>query len=349
MEYGRSTNDQERAQRSALPASSPMDVLAEMDRLAASGAIERYRPLPTGFDALDEALGGGLRAGDLVLVGGRQGVGKTTLMMQIARNLAHAGVATCLYVCYEHDTAYLTARLLCLESARPEQGGFDNAASLREVDKLVEAAAASAAPLAKKVLTDVRLWPAFLRLNEYSHRLRLVKGSRATTLSAIGEIIERLGVPPQERLALCVDYLQKTPLADDAAESDRYRRVVEGLKELALQHQMPVLAVTSTDLDGLRARRLQSHHLAGGSALAYEADTILLLSEKAERVSRVHITYTPQKIEEFRRWVICTLEKSRSSQHGVHLEFQKWFRYCCFDPKGRVVTEKLGDERIHEE
>src|SRR4051794_41212017 len=55
---------------------------------AESGAYERLKPIPTGFDALDQWIGGGLRPGELVLLGGAQGVGKTTLCLQLARNVA---------------------------------------------------------------------------------------------------------------------------------------------------------------------------------------------------------------------------------------------------------------------
>src|SRR5438445_628967 len=72
-----------------------------------------------------ESDGGGLRPGDLVLVGGAQAVGKTTLTLQMARNLAAQGNVACTFVCYEHDELYLLQRLLALEAflARDQTGG----------------------------------------------------------------------------------------------------------------------------------------------------------------------------------------------------------------------------------
>ena len=49
---------------------------------------ERYR---TGFQELDRVLGGGVVPGSLVLVGGDPGIGKSTLLLQLAVNLADAG------------------------------------------------------------------------------------------------------------------------------------------------------------------------------------------------------------------------------------------------------------------
>lgn len=44
--------------------------------------------LQTGFDELDRVLGGGIVPGSLVLVGGDPGIGKSTLLLQVCRNLA---------------------------------------------------------------------------------------------------------------------------------------------------------------------------------------------------------------------------------------------------------------------
>src|SRR4051794_40213573 len=55
---------------------------------ADSGFYERLRPIPTGFEALDQWIGNGIRPGELALLGGAQGVGKTTFCLQMARNIA---------------------------------------------------------------------------------------------------------------------------------------------------------------------------------------------------------------------------------------------------------------------
>ncbi|MEJ2580169.1 MAG: DNA repair protein RadA [Acidobacteriota bacterium] len=52
---------------------------------AAAAPSER---LTTGFDGLDRVLGGGLVAGSLVLLAGEPGIGKSTLLLQVAAELA---------------------------------------------------------------------------------------------------------------------------------------------------------------------------------------------------------------------------------------------------------------------
>lgn len=50
--------------------------------------IEKTIPVPTGIDQLDLVLGGGLVKGSLCLFGGHPGIGKSTLLLQLASNLS---------------------------------------------------------------------------------------------------------------------------------------------------------------------------------------------------------------------------------------------------------------------
>ena len=71
-------------------------------------------------------------AGELLIIGGPFGVGKTIWGLQVARN---AGLRRPRrrghVVCYEHDRTHLLSRLLCLESA--ERGLRDEALTLRKI------------------------------------------------------------------------------------------------------------------------------------------------------------------------------------------------------------------------
>ena len=57
-------------------------------RLYADIEMERHARLPTGIDEFDRVLGGGIVPGSLVLLGGEPGIGKSTLLLQAAANLA---------------------------------------------------------------------------------------------------------------------------------------------------------------------------------------------------------------------------------------------------------------------
>ncbi|HAO10543.1 MAG TPA: DNA repair protein RadA, partial [Planktothrix sp. UBA8407] len=45
--------------------------------------------MPSGYAELDRVLGGGIVPGSLVLIGGEPGIGKSTLLLQVAHILSH--------------------------------------------------------------------------------------------------------------------------------------------------------------------------------------------------------------------------------------------------------------------
>ncbi len=59
-------------------------------RLYAEVEIAAHRRLSTGIDEFDRVLGGGVVPGSLVLLGGEPGIGKSTLLLQAAANMARA-------------------------------------------------------------------------------------------------------------------------------------------------------------------------------------------------------------------------------------------------------------------
>jgi energy-coupling factor transporter ATP-binding protein EcfA2 len=84
---------------------------------------------------LDKTIGGGLRPGELLLIGGAQGTGKTTMALQMARNVASSGQANVLYICFEHEEQYLLNRLVALESALAHLPQKTGAIKIQDVRK----------------------------------------------------------------------------------------------------------------------------------------------------------------------------------------------------------------------
>jgi DNA repair protein RadA/Sms len=70
--------------------------------------IPRQR-IAVGIEDLNKVLGGGLVAGSLVLVGGEPGIGKSTLLLQVARDMA-AGEASVLYISGEESLEQIKLR-----------------------------------------------------------------------------------------------------------------------------------------------------------------------------------------------------------------------------------------------
>lgn len=71
--------------------------------------IQAFPRISTKMSEFDRLLGGGIVSGSLTLIGGDPGIGKSTLMLQLAHRLAEQGL-TILYVCGEESVEQTTLR-----------------------------------------------------------------------------------------------------------------------------------------------------------------------------------------------------------------------------------------------
>jgi replicative DNA helicase len=297
----------------------------------------------TGFSPLDEALSGGVRPGEVLLVGGKPGVGKTIACIQWARQMAMRGVVA-VYLCYEHDPVTLVARLLSTELREAAlAGGRHRDFALDELQGRLRDVAAGALTLREALDSDPLLGQAEQRLAAYADRLVLFQGSGVNTdVPAIADAVSRFAGEPR---VVFVDYVQKVPVRPAVgSEGERVGAVIASLKELALDQRVPVVAISSADRLGLTSRRLHLHHFHGSAALAYEADAVVVLNDKLDIVSKAHVAYSPNRIDEFRRQVVFSIEKNRNGTSDIDLEFVKEFGYYRFDPLGTWVAERLWHE-----
>ncbi|NEX11901.1 MAG: DNA repair protein RadA [Prosthecochloris sp.] len=85
----------------------PTSQLSKPENLLADEPPETSRRLPTGMNELDRVLGGGLMNASAVLCGGEPGIGKSTLMLQIAPSATPAKI---LYICGEESPAQVRDR-----------------------------------------------------------------------------------------------------------------------------------------------------------------------------------------------------------------------------------------------
>ena len=321
--------------------------LAGLDHELGSGSDAGLAAFPTGFVVLDELLGGGLHPGELLLLGGPPGVGKTITALQWARQAAREGHRA-VFACYEHDPATLLLRLLALEI-----GELDGDEAL--VQRLLLSLSGSGRrgrsltdtlgddPIGRAALTAVA---------SYQERLVFVRASGShTTLQDLNDVVMRTdNARGQRDTVLFVDYLQKIPLHPEPdTEAEKVTRTVEGLKDLALEHRVPIVLLSAVDAEGMRSSRLRLYHLRGSSAIAFESDVVVMMNAKEKAVSKVHLSYDPVGAKRFRELVVFSVEKNRGGPNLVDLEFQKRFAHFRFDPEGGLVSESLVDERLDEQ
>jgi replicative DNA helicase len=234
----------EPAGRPAAPA-RPFDATAYLSSI--DGAGGRQDTVPTGFPSLDALLAGGPRRGDLVVLAGDVGSGKSALAMAIALRAALEGFDVALFSGeYPQERLYERA-LAMLGRARVDD--------LRHgtLDEASRSAVAAAA----------------LRLRDHAPMFSHVAPNGVAGLSDL--LIEHLGLD-----LLVVDPLQSLATGR-AARDEELAGAVLALKSLAVRRQCAVLLVTHLD------RPVRERHdprpvlddLGVLGALTHHADVVL--------------------------------------------------------------------------
>lgn len=106
----------------------------------AEGPVDR---LPTGIGEVDRVLGGGIVPGSLLLIGGEPGVGKSTLLLQVAGGVATAAAGGVLYATGEESAGQVTLRAARLGLASGRAADAVAVLASSEVGAIVETARAA--------------------------------------------------------------------------------------------------------------------------------------------------------------------------------------------------------------
>ena len=289
-----------------IDASQANSVRGILERLATSDKVEGRGAAPTGFTPLDGVLDGGLMPQELVLLGGRPGIGKTLTALQWARSVAASG-RRALVVCYEHDEVTLLARLLIQEIAsnRPEL----DSTTMLGIRAAVRTLIAGSATLEEIAEVHPAIEDALEALYENAGELHLYRASTQWSDSAWVAELTVQNLRPGG--VLIVDYLQKVPVEGVTDTRDQVTRATEALKDLAVSADISVVALAAADETGVATRRLRLEHLRGSDSLAHECDIAMVLNEKVDATADRHLRYDSLKMERARQQVVLSIEKNR--------------------------------------
>jgi replicative DNA helicase len=225
-------------------------VLDDMDARFTRGG--ELNGLSTGYIDLDKRTYG-LQASDLIILAGRPGMGKTTLAMNIAENVAITQKQPVLVFSLEMSKKQLVERMLA------SRGRIDH-----EIIKLA------------KMSDDVyaKLGAAIAQLSESS----LIVDD-APSLSLLEMRSRALRVKRQYGLSLIVvDYLQ---LIHERAESETVKisQISAGLKALAKELNVPVIALSQLNraVEQRHDKRPTMADLRQSGSIEQDADLILMV------------------------------------------------------------------------
>jgi len=211
--------------------------------------------MPTGLLDLDFQLGGGLFPGDLIIIGARPGMGKTTLLQQIANSNAIANPV--LFASGEMNADSLTDRevstMLKIPITRVRSGNYDS-------DMYVNITGS---------LDNIR-----------NRKLYLYVGSRENKFNTANVYQAALAVQLRYGLAMIVvDYLSLLQDLQGSKQVDRLGYISAELKTIAMELQVPVVCAhqlnrgTETQDD----KRPQLHNLRDSGSIEQDADIVLFI------------------------------------------------------------------------
>ena len=237
--------------------------------------------IATGFRELDEMTSGGLHPGELVVVAGRPSMGKTTLSMNIAHNIAMREGSSVAVFSLEVDRRQIAINLLCRAGQVPAQKLRSVTLSQREWENLAHAAD----KLAKlPIYVDDAAGLNTMAIRSRARRLK--------NRFDLGLIV--------------IDYLQLLEMGGGRQENRQQEisTISRSLKLLARELSVPVITISqlSRAVESRESHKPRMSDLRESGAIEQDADLILLLyrdeyyhPEKEESKGKAEVIIAKQR------------------------------------------------------
>lgn len=255
-------------------------------------------PIPTGIDALDRAMNGGLPVGLMTVVAGEAGCGKSALACSATYNAAIHGTFP-VYFSIEMPTQMVVSRMLSIHTAKirelQREHGVPDEAMMRQVwwsttrneigrcaGRMPQTMAEAQAYVYEHAQDDHVLiaWEDFSR--QVWPRMAVCDWIR--TIDEVCERTEELcdaGLRP----LVVVDYLQIGADGGDGSEYERITRASGRLMALAKRYQIAVLVISA--MRNLsreeRKERPTLSMLRGSGRIGFDAGAVVMLKRSSQQ------------------------------------------------------------------
>lgn len=235
-----------------------LDLKGLADKHKESKKEGAVKVVTSGFQVLDSYLNGGFRPGDLVLVGARPSVGKSSFALSVAYNAAKAGKKV-MFFSIEMTSLDLYERLLAFETGLPCTAIINGTANKKTVQAGYEA-------LSKLSISVAEL-------------------SRATSRD-VEQIVQSKLMEDGIDL-IVVDYLQflSDKVNKNGNDVNRVGNISRNLKSMARATMIPVICPTQLNRkseEGGHVREPRLADLRDSGNLEQDADVVVLLHRKSD-------------------------------------------------------------------
>lgn len=233
--------------------------------------------IPTGLKSLDNLIGGGLYAEELTIIAAESSLGKTTLSINIAHNVAEQGYPV-MYFAVEQGEFDLTSKLLSrfsyvrnlnnnsLKDAMSFEGNY-TARRLSYIENMQE----------------YRLQELLYSFSDTkaSKNLYIREQNMTMTLDYIKEEVKNFIKVMGKTPLVIIDYLQNVDI-DDPRLSDKQKidKSMRELKILARDLTLPMIVISSVNR-GSYTSRLTFSALKESGSIEFTADNVIALNLSA--------------------------------------------------------------------
>ena len=283
--------------------------------------------VPTGFSELDKELDGGLYNG-LYIMGAISSLGKTTLLLQIADQIAAAGYDV-LYFSLEMAASELISKSLSRLTYQNCAGAKYNAKTARGITT-----ASRYRNYSKEEKDLINL--AISIYGGFADHLYIYEGigdiGVEQVKSLVAEHKELTGRTP----VIMIDYLQILAPSDiRASDKQNTDKAVLELKRLSRDYKTPVIAISSFNRDNYTSEVNMSAFKESG-AIEYGSDVLIALQPQGmlpgytatDQKENAKLVKTCKASEE--RSVEAVILKNRNGRTGGKVGFDYYSLFNCF-------------------
>jgi replicative DNA helicase len=247
------------------------DVAHELHREIMEGRKDDF--IPTGYRTLDGWLRGGVRPGEVMVIGGRPGQGKTALGICMAIRACEQG----------HRAAFVSIEMSERQLVSRMRAYYGCPMNADQGDEEISAYAAETVAALRMPIVD------------------LASGRLSDIRSHIRTLSRRDGIR-----VFVIDYLQLIKVGKEGAEE--YQRVTlasQAIKSLAREYGVAIILLAQVNREGGKKQRPTMNDLKGSGSIEQDADQIVLIhndphclmlvKHRNGRVGTVKAEYIPVK------------------------------------------------------
>lgn len=287
--------------------------------------------IPTGFTTLDKELDGGMYEG-LYIIGGISSLGKTTLVMQIADQIADSEKDVLIFSLEMAETE-LMSKSISRQTLIDTLANSGNIANCKTARGITAGARYEHYSQEEKALIK----RAIEAYSQYAEHIYIKEGTGDIGVKEIkAEVEKHISITGKAPIVV-VDYLQIiAPYNDRGTDKQNTDKAVTELKRIARDYKTPVIAISSFNRENYKnAVSMQAFKESG--SVEYSSDVLIGLQLKGAGKKDFDETEAKAKAP---REIELVILKNRNGKTGGKIAFEYYALFNYFKEEGKAQPEK---------